>query len=342
MDMEARGVHLVGSVPLENSRAVFRAASDILGEYVLRVPDGETGDRSNWVLWQLAFLAESPQLEFAETGLPDYGAQVSQVKIVDGASAADVELPELGYSTAAIASYGEFAHLKHAGEVAADCRFQVSLPTPLAPINFFVVPEHQASLEPVYEQALISELEKILAEIPPEELAIQWDTAVEFGILEGVFPTYLADPEPDIIERLVRLGKAVPDAVELGYHLCYGDSGHKHFVEPADTKKLVTVANKLVDSLGRSLDWLHLPVPRNRCDEGYFKPLKDLALAEDTELYLGLLHMTDQDEGAHKRIETARKYVANFGVATECGFGRRPAESVPRLMELHARVAKTL
>jgi hypothetical protein len=31
--------------------------------------------------------------------------------------------------------------------------------------------------------------------------------------------------------------------------------------------------------------------------------------------------------------------VGRFGVATECGFGRRPPESIEPLMRLHAEVA---
>ena len=37
-----------------------------------------------------------------------------------------------------------------------------------------------------------------------------------------------------MVERLVRLGHRVPTDIELGYHLCYGDAGHQHFVEPED------------------------------------------------------------------------------------------------------------
>ena len=46
-------VHLVGSVPLESSQAVFSLASSILGNHLCRVPDGETGERINWISWQI-------------------------------------------------------------------------------------------------------------------------------------------------------------------------------------------------------------------------------------------------------------------------------------------------
>ena len=271
---------------------------------------------------------------------PDrYGKVVTQVKLRNDTSASDIEFGALGYSAAAIASYVEFSHQKDKGIIPPECRFQVALPTPLAPIQFYVVSENRQAIEPIYEAKLIEELREIIATIPDNELAIQWDTAVEFGILEGVFPTYLSNKESEILERL---GDVVPSGIELGYHLCYGDAGHQHFVEPRDTTHLVTIANGIASKINRPLNWVHLPVPRDRYDSGYYTPLKALKLHPTTELYLGLVHDTDGVEGTSKRIETARGVVESFGVATECGFGRRSPETIPELMKIHTQVANPI
>jgi len=147
------------------------------------------------------------------------------------------------------------------------------------------------------QAALLNELARITAAIPQDELAIQWDTAVEFAILEGVTPTFLADSKADILERLIRLGNRIPVLAELGYHLCYGDAGHKHFKEPEDTGKLVEVANALSAGLRRPIKWIHLPVPRNRLDAAYYGLLRHLRLHPETELYLGVVHVSDGVEG---------------------------------------------
>ena len=47
--MSSRNVHLVGSVPLANAREVFVTVSAALGERLLRIPDGETGERTDWI-----------------------------------------------------------------------------------------------------------------------------------------------------------------------------------------------------------------------------------------------------------------------------------------------------
>ena len=52
---QPRGVHLVGSVPLSTAEEVFRTASSILGGRLRRIPDGETGVRSNWIGRQITF-----------------------------------------------------------------------------------------------------------------------------------------------------------------------------------------------------------------------------------------------------------------------------------------------
>src|SRR5260370_318338 len=142
-------------------------------------------------------------------------------------------------------------------------------------------------------------------------------------MLEGVFPVWFDDIRGGILERLLRLSRCVSPDVQLGYHFCYGDVQHRHFKEPADAGKLVDVANALAASLGRPLNWIHLPVPRERLDEAYYAPLRELRLRPETELYLGLVHHTDGVDGTVRRMEVARGFVSNFRIATECAWGLR-------------------
>ncbi len=332
-------VHLVGSVPLQNNTQVFELGCTELGDRIRRLPDGETGERSNWIRWQYPVLAQTPQLEKIELPADRYGKNAAQFKLRDGCSASQIDFPALGYSQAAIASYAEFSRLKEQQIIPSTCRFQVALPTPLAPMQFYVAADDRQQIEPMYEAQLLEELHQILNAIPSSKLAIQWDTAAEFGVLEGVFPSWLANPEADILTRLVRLGNAVPADVELGYHLCYGDSGQKHFVEPADTTHLVTIANGIASGLQRVLNWIHMPVPKDRTDRDYYEPLRNLQLQPESEVFLGLIHDGDGSDTNHARIRAAQSVLDNFGLATECGFGRRPTESIAPLMQLHAQLA---
>jgi hypothetical protein len=334
---EVRGALLVGSVPLRDSAEVFEAASTHLSRHLKRIPDGETGARINWTQWQLDVFAAVDALE---SEIFDAGyLKRPKFRLKPGKQAGDIKFGPLGYSKAALESYRAFRSLKDAGKIRQDVKFQVCLPTPMAPITIFVFPSDQLKLEPRYEAAMMRELDEIAAAIPASDLAIQWDTAIEFAILEGVLPHALKNPQIEIVERLVRLGNRVPTGVELGFHLCYGDSGGRHFKAPDDTSLLVSVANDIVNGLNRNLDWLHLPIPRERFDAKYYQPLEQLRLQPDTELYLGLVHGSDGEDGARRRIAAASAFAPSFGVGTECGFGRRKPEDVPVLMKIHSAVA---
>jgi hypothetical protein len=53
-----------------------------------------------------------------------------------------------------------------------------------------------------------------------------------------------------------------------------------------------------------------------------------------------VVHFSDGVEGTLKRIKAAQQFVAAFGVATECGFGRRPPDTMPALLRIHSQVAE--
>ena len=128
----------------------------------------------------------------------------------------------------------------------------------------------------------------------------------------------------------------IPDSVELGFHLCYGDFGARHFVEPVDSSKMVEVVNSFSAAVKRPIAYFHIPVPITRNDDDFYRPLKNLKLPAGTEFYLGLVHAKDGPEGTQRRIDVARKYVSDFGIATECGFARaRTRQVIEQILDVH-------
>jgi hypothetical protein len=345
-----RDVLIVGSVPLADAEAVFRAVAGALGDRVRRIPDGETGARINWIESQSPVFERHPMFELARQ---DDGTDADwrnrqagekwKIKpwhvLKPGADAAKLEFGSLGYARAAIESFGIFSRLKSENVIPAVCRLQVSLPTPYNVIDQRIAPVQRLAVEPAYERRMLQEVDETAAAIPANELAIQWDTAHEIQNLDGGRAHWFDNPEQGIIARLVRLGAHIPRGVELGYHLCYGDFAHKHFIEPKDMGTLVRVANALATNIRRPIDWIHMPVPINRHDDAYFAPLRELKLQPATRLYLGLIHFTDGVEGSRRRLAAARNFIADFGIATECGFGRRAPETLAQLLKIHAELA---
>ncbi len=333
------GAHLVGSVPVSTAEETFRLSMEHLGHHLKRLPDGEVGERDTWIRWQYARILASPQMEESDDA-PVYVPR-KPLRTVEGIKSADqIEFPDIGYADAAIESFAIFEALTDEGVIPSDMRFQVGLPTPLSVAIFYVEPSSRLLFERAYERAMQHELKKILQAISAEKLSIQWETVAEFAVLEGLMDNHLdGDLLEDITDRLADLVSLVPEPAEVGIHLCYGDSGHKHFCEPGDARYLVKVANAASAKARRPIAWIHMPVPRDRDDAAYYAPLAELELPVSTELYLGVVHMTGGKEATQRRIETASKVVDHFGVATECGFGRRDLATIPDLMNQHAEVA---
>lgn len=75
----------------------------------------------------------------------------------------------------------------------------------------------------------------ICAAIPHHDLCIQWDVCHEMLIWDGqpldMFPK-VGTSHDEILRRMQRICASVPEDVELGVHLCYGDFRAKHFLEP--------------------------------------------------------------------------------------------------------------
>jgi methionine synthase II (cobalamin-independent) len=342
---KSRPVHLVGSIPLSNAIEVFETVGGILGERALRIPDGETGPRSYWITSQARVLHKHPAFEpdghdwDPETPVPETAAGTPKYRLKAGLDPAALEIPSFGYPAAAHASYQEFKALRAAGKIPARTRFQVSLPTPLAFYAGLVAPESQAATAPAFERRVAQELTEILAAIPHDDLAIQWDVCIEVYIWEGAREIFFADPKQESIDRIAALSNPVPERVELGFHLCYGDFRHRHFVEPADAGIMVQMANALAATIRRPISWVHMPVPRDRDDDAYFAPFAQFKPQAGTQLFLGLVHHTDGEAGTKRRMAAASRFIKDYGIATECGLGRRKPDTIADLLKLHAACA---
>lgn len=344
--MSERNVYLVGSIPLSNASEVFERVSSALGDTVKRIPDGETGERSDWITWLERIFSSNPSLQRSDEVFRVHAgaAAYHRYTLKPGRTVADLRFEDLQYARIAQASYAEFARLKQAGKIPARTRFQVDLVPAHSVLWLFVVEELQAQVDPIYNEAVKREIDKIAATIPHSELAIQFDVAsAVFARLERNDASRYGRDKHESRERFAQivadLANHVPADIELLFHFCYGDANHKHAVEPTDMGDMVDFAHSLVGKLRRSVELIHMPVPRNRSDNAYFQPLSRLRLPKETELCLGLVHYTDGLEGTRCRLETAQKHAREFSIATECGFGRRPVETIPALLRIHKDAA---
>ena len=343
-----RTVYVVGTVPLADTEAVMRALGASVGPALRWVPDGETGERLAWLPWLDRIFATHPSFEQTEEtyrrtpGETSKTATQKRYRLKAGIAAQALDFHNLPHAQFAIDSYRVFSRLKAEGALPKACKLQVDFAGIVSVMRRFVVAEQQAAIGPRYEQGLAREIQRMLEVIPTAELAIQWDVAsAVFQHLEENTPTIYGKDREAMLESFsdwhARLGDLVPAGVDLLYHLCYGDQGHRHSVEPATTAILVAFSNRLTAKIHRSIELIHLPVPRNRFDDAYYEPLKELKLQPGTKLALGLVHLTDGIEGTRRRMGVADQFAKDYAIGTECGFGRREPATIAPLLQVHAR-----
>ena len=340
-------VHFVGSIPLPDAETVFRTLAESTGTYLRRLPDGETGIRKTWIRFLQQVLADNPAIEVAADVPPFKVTQwdgkvlreIPRLRVKPGATP-DPKTFETGYAEMAIASWNLFEPLQQAGVIPAAVKFQISLPTPIAPTYNNMVPADRPRLLPALTRHLTGEVAKIAAAIPNDRIAVQWDVRQEVLAWEGYYEEGPVNFRSETIEVLRRVGDAVPGAIELGYHLCYGSPADEHCVQPKDMAIMVEIANATSAGVARPIEYFHMPVPKGRTDDAYFAPLDNLRLHPETELYLGLIHH-DDPAGDVARLSAARRHARVAGVATECGMARGDPARLPSLLAAHVRALQT-
>jgi len=357
-------VLLVGSINGASARDVMTTCGETLGSLLRSLPDGELGKRHSWISFvaegryeghpDLELIFKPPPVDSAredehrEVGdeyIPaTYGGHM-KFSVREGVS--EIFIEDLGYAQEAEPSYRIFCELREAGTISKDVRFQVGLPSTASCVLPFVTNYKDfVILAAAYEDALIREVQALTRFIPPNDLAIQFDSSREILALElgegeeafygWKFPEDISDYYQQSLRRVCA---TIPAETTVGIHLCYGDLGHRHMVEPKDLSVVVNLANAASRTAGRPINWVHMPVPQERDDDAYFEPLLKLDLHEAATVFVGLVHHTDGVKGSLARLKRCKKYLPAFGISTECGMGRRPLETIASLLEIHRDVA---
>jgi hypothetical protein len=340
----------VGSVPLDTPEEVMTAlAREFRGE-IPALPDGETGERKSWVNrlgyqvfnghQDLETIRRPKPVNGVEQMLPRDRGDSWQFKVRPGVERVRFGNPgyRLGYAKDATNSYFVFKTLREKGMIPEGVRFQVSIPNVNSVVRPLYFPDlaDLARVRPGYEDALAAELEAMLKQIPPRDLAIQWDMAAEVQAVYGT-QDYLRDApgEHEIatnVAPLRRLSALLPDEVGLGFHFCFGTFGGWPRFEPDELGRLVDLANAAVAATERRVDWVHIPM-LDRAEDRFYSALAKLDV-KGARVFLGMIHSMPSFP---QRLAAARKILPDFGLAAYCGFGRIAPERLPGIFRDHHR-----
>lgn len=334
--------HLVGSLPGDSAHEAMQTALQVLGSRLRSLPDGETGDRRNWIIHTIESLRDHPDLEVRREGSwTDYDDTpvlgVRRGRELDGSSL------RLGLVDAFDAAYPTFLQLRdeYGHE---ELRFQVGVPGDLDMALFALGPTGPLRHRAAFTSATVDEITAIHAragddvvfqlELPAELVAVIRTPAVA----QPAVARYLAS-------GLVRLVTATPIGARFGLHLCLGDMNHRALGSMRDTRPLVRLGNAIVARWPAThpLEFLHVPLaeavepPPNR--RSFYAPLADLRLPPDVALIAGFvhesLHIDAQEQLLHHLTELTRRTV---DVASSCGLGRRDRPRAEAAIELAGRL----
>lgn len=342
--MKHDDIMLVGSVPFDTAEEVFDVFGATLGQHLCAVPDGEVGPRSHWISrLHYQVLAVHPGLEVVrrpreEDGVerlnPRDASDSWQFRVKTEAGPIRFGDPgwRLGFARDALNSYFVFRTLRSEGRLPEHLRFQVSIPSVSSalPPRIFPVPGDVEVVRAGFAEALAAELATIIARIPAEDLAIQWDCATEVQEAYGNGPAEARIGHN--LPQFRRLAPLVPDQALMGFHFCFGTLGGWPRFSPDSLGAVVELVNAVVEACNHRIDWVHIPV-LDREDDAFFEPLARLE-PRGARVYLGAVHHMD---GFQARLATARKFLPSFGVAAYCGFGRIPATELQGILRDHVR-----
>ena len=343
---------LVGSLPSASAEDAFATCGPVFGDSCFALPDGETGDRAMWILHDANGLFGShPDLELRKSpketppGFPNWVPghlwDIQQFRVKQGVSA--LKLGSWARMDAAIESYASFRKYRDDGVIPAGVRFQIGLPGPCSAIAMFFRENFESDypiMEAAYVDLVERELGKLFEVAPAEDIAIQFDCAAETIDIEGVMQWVTKDKAWNrFVDPIPRLSSAVPEEALLGFHLCYGTFPAWPMFETKDMSVAVRMANQAITSSSRTVDFFHIagPTTTRSQDDSFFKPLQDLNVG-DARVFLGLAMNVDGTVGLKIREQTARRYLADFGVANYCGFGRQPGVDPAETIRAHRRL----
>ncbi len=328
--MTGRRAHLVGSLPGGNAAEAMRLAVDKLGPELPCLPDGETGDRQNWVLSMIEDFRANPDVRLVKDGkwsgyddMPRFG--------VRSGHRLDAKSINLGIAQAALQAKAEFDELRP--ELAPGARFQVGIPSDLDLALFTFGPTGPLRHRRPFTGALAATMAEV-HDSYADNVVFQIEVPAELVFVArtpGPARSAMAVP---LSRGIVALARSAPPGARFGIHLCLGDFHHQALAKLTDASALTILANAIASRWpqGWPLEYVHLPLAAAEdppaTDAAFYAPLAGLRLPSGTRLVAGFAH-EGQDLATQVKV---RQYIEDavghpVDISTSCGLGRREPDT---------------
>jgi hypothetical protein len=328
-----RFAHLVGSTPFESADEAMDLALTRLDGRLRSLPDGETGERRNWIIHIVESLRRHPDLEVSREGTwADYDDTLT-FRLRRG-HRLSAETLDFGHVTAFEDSYPRFQERRAAlGAAGERLRFQQGLPGDFDMALFTLGPIGAIRQRGAFTDATLSEIRRIF-ERAGDDVVFQLEIPAEL-IFVARAPGFLQELAARFLARgVARLAARSPRGARFGIHLCLGDMNHRALGRMRDVRPLVRLSNAIARAWpqGRPLDFIHAPfaaaVEPPPVERSFYEPLRDLRLPSATRFVAGFVHERRSTEEQRLLLDTIEGLVGRqVDVATSCGLGRREREA---------------
>lgn len=335
--MADRTLQFIGSYPASSTEAAMREMVELAGSHLRYLPDGEVGERRNWIVHIVEGLRAHPDLELVREGRFENYDDVPRFRVRRGRRFTGASL-DLGHVAAAKEAKPVFDSLRRSTG-RPDLIFQAGLPGDLDLALFSFGPAQAFRRRRPFADALVEEISQIRA-VFGDDVVFQLEVPVE-----QVFVTSAPAPARPALAAflargLVRLAARAPEGTRFGVHLCLGDLGHKSLARPKDADPTVVLANAVARAwpAGRPLAYVHLPLASGdvppSTDPAFYAPLHKLRLSPGTRVVAGFLHEALSDEQARSILEAIERAVGTtVDVAASCGLARRGVDAARRTVQ---------
>lgn len=343
---DGRRVHLVGSIPADNPTTAMLAALQHTGGRVAALPDGETRERSNWIVVMSERLRGHPA--FAERAASHWLGQLDGVpshRVHDKQQLTPESLQSaIGLHQAFQHSYPRFTEIREEHHPHDELAFQVGLP---AHVDLSAITLGPAGVlhRRTFRDALIAEVRRIYSEAG-QDVVFQVETPVAL-IMASSAPRALQPKAARFMGRqIVELLREFPEGARVGLHLCAGDYGNHAAAAMRDAGPAVELANEITSGTPGGLEFLHMPFAAGKdpapTHPEFYRPLQQLVLPGDTRLVAGLVHEEADVSELHGVLRKVDRMTGRRAdVATACGLGRRDRGTAVRLMRVCAELCGT-
>ncbi|WP_040790754.1 hypothetical protein [Nocardia paucivorans] len=330
--MSERRALLVGTLPGDTAEDAMRAAVERLGASLRYLPDGETGDRRDWVAGLITSFADHTDLEIARPGNWSNYKDQQNYRVRKGHHLRGENL-DLKYLSWYRTNRKVFDRLKSERPELSDVDFQVGIPGDLDLTMFTMGPTRMFGHRAAFAEATLRDITAIREE-GGDDVLFQLELPVEtvFVAKSGPLGGFVANRMAAGVHRLVA---ATPAGTRFGVHLCLGDLGHKALTGIGSARPLVRLANALAAAWpeGRTLEYVHAPFAAGdeppQSEPAFYRALSGLRLPEQTRFVAGFLHESSTLDEQRRLLDTIETAVGRqVDVAAACGLGRRtPADA---------------